>query len=107
MFFFLSVGDTKKSPGFNWRREDVRRSPTRSGKLIRMSCIKAFERGIASTLNNLAEVFDAMTIAFISLFLVSQGAPPGHQKSSNQILLSMFQVLGQGPTVSELGDGLP
>lgn len=71
-----------------------------------MSCIKAFERGIASTLNNLAEVFDAMTIAFISLFLFLK-APPGHQESSNQILLSMFQVLAQGPTVSELGDGLP
>lgn len=66
----------RKSPSFNWRREDVRRSPTCSCKLIRMSCIKAFERGIASTLNNLAEVFDAMTIAFISFFLfVSQGAP--------------------------------
>lgn len=77
MFFFsFSVEDTKESPGFNWRREDVRGSPTRSGKLIRMSCIKAFERGIASTLNNLAEVFDTMTIAFISFFLlVSQGAP--------------------------------
>lgn len=75
-FFFSSVEDTKKSTGFNWRREDVRGSPTRSGKLIRMSCIKAFERGIASTLNNLAEVFDAMTVAFISFFLfVSQGAP--------------------------------
>lgn len=96
----------RKSPGFNWRREDVRRSPTRSGKLIRMSRIKAFERGIASTLNNLAEVFDAMTIAFISFFLFPK-APPGHQESSNQILLSMFQVLAQGPTVSELGDGLP
>lgn len=76
VFCFFSVEDTKKkSPGFNWRREDVRGSPTRSGKLIRMSCIKAFERGIASTLNNLAEVFDAMTIAFISFFLVSQGGP--------------------------------
>lgn len=72
----VSVEDTKKSPGFNWRRKDVRGSPTRSGKFIRMSCIKAFERGIASTLNNLAEVFDAMTIAFISFFLfVSQGGP--------------------------------
>lgn len=40
-----------------------------------MSYIKPFERGIASTLNNLAEVFDAMTIAFISFFfVVSQGA---------------------------------
>lgn len=65
-FFFCR--EHEKSPGFNWRREDLRGSPTRSGKLIRMSCIKAFERGIASTLNNLAEVFDAMTIAFISLF---------------------------------------
>lgn len=72
-----------------------------------MSCIKAFERGIASTLNNLAEVFDAMTIAFISFSLLFRKAPPGHQESSNQILLSMFQVLAQGPTVSELGDGLP
>lgn len=72
-----------------------------------MSCIKAFERGIASTLNNLAEVFDAMTIAFISFFFGFSRRPPGHQESSNQILLSMFQVLAQGPTVSELGDGLP
>jgi len=72
---FFSVEDTKKSTGFNWRRKDVRGSPTRSGKLIRMSYIKPFERGIASTLNNLAEVFDAMTIAFISFFfVVSQGA---------------------------------
>lgn len=72
-----------------------------------MSCIKPFERGIASTLNNLAEVFDAMTIAFISFFFWFLKAPPGHQESSNQILLRMFQVLAQGPTVSELGDGLP
>lgn len=75
-FFFFLQKTRKKSPSFNWRRKDVRGSPTCSGKLIRMSCIKAFERGIASTLNNLAEVFDAMTIEFISFFLfVSQGAP--------------------------------
>lgn len=76
-YFLFSVEDRKKSPGFNWRREDVRGSPTCSCKLIRMSCIKAFERSIASTLNNLAEVFDAMTIAFISFFLFLK-APPGH-----------------------------
>lgn len=68
MFSFLSVEDTKESPASIGAAKDVRRSPTRSGKLIRMSCIKTFKRGIASTLNNLAEVFDAMTIAFISIF---------------------------------------
>lgn len=102
MFFFLFCRRQKENlPASIGAAKDVRRSPTRSGKLIRMSCIKAFERGIASTLNNLAEVFDAMTIAFISFFLLSL------KESSNHILLSMFQVLGQGPTVSELGDGLP
>lgn len=68
VFFFLFCRRHEKSPASIGAAKDVRRSPTRSGKLIRMSCIKAFERGIASTLNNLAEVFDAMTIAFISLF---------------------------------------
>lgn len=78
-FFFLFCRRQKENlPASIGAAKDVRRSPTRSGKLIRMSCIKPFERGIASTLNNLAEVFDAMTIAFISFFYLFRKAPPGH-----------------------------